>query len=66
MRVIRHESGWDIALDMVFTDKDKAEIFAKRIQHAIHALKRDAVDASMCGHNLPKTLARVPDVSSRP
>lgn len=49
MRVIRHESGWDIALDMVFTDKHTADTIAKRIQHAVHALIRDAVDASMCG-----------------
>lgn len=50
MRVIRHESGWDIALDMVFTDKKTAETIARRIQHAVQALIRDAVDASMCGN----------------
>lgn len=48
MRVIRHESGWDIALDMVFTDRKTAEIIAERIQHAVSALVRDSVDASMC------------------
>lgn len=62
MRVIRHESGWDIALDMVFTDKHTAEIIAKRIQHAVHALIRDAVDASMCGRKGDKDASedRVP------
>jgi len=49
MRVIRHESGWDIALDMVFTDKTTAHTIAQRIRHGVHALIRDAVDASMCG-----------------
>jgi hypothetical protein len=49
MRVIRHESGWDIALDIVFTDKKTADTIAHRIQYAVHALMRDAVDASMCG-----------------
>lgn len=47
MRVIRHQSGWDIALDMVFTNKETAKTIAERIQHAVHALIRDAVDASM-------------------
>jgi hypothetical protein len=49
MRVVRHESGWDIALDMVFTDKKTAEIIAKRIQYAMPALVRGALDASMRG-----------------
>jgi hypothetical protein len=49
MRVIRHESGWDIALDLVFTDKTTAETIAYRIRQAMHALIRDAVDSSMCG-----------------
>jgi hypothetical protein len=49
MRVIRHESGWDIAMDMVFTDKTTAHTIAQRIRHGVHALIRDAVDASMCG-----------------
>jgi hypothetical protein len=35
---------------MVFTDKHTADVVAKRIQHAVHALIRDAVDASMCGN----------------
>ena len=47
MRVIRHESGWDIGLDMVFTDKRTAVIVADRIRHAVRALVRDAVDPSM-------------------
>jgi hypothetical protein len=34
---------------MVFTDKKTAETIAKRIRYGIHALIRDAVDASMCG-----------------
>jgi hypothetical protein len=51
MKVIRHDSGWDIALDMVFIDRTTAEIIAKRIQHAVHALVRDAVYESMCGRN---------------
>ena len=50
MRVIRHESGWDIALDIVFNDKHTADIVAKRIQNAVYALIRDAVDTSMCGN----------------
>ena len=50
MRVIRHESGWDIALDMVFKDKNTADTVARRIQHAVHALIRGAVDASMCAN----------------
>lgn len=54
MRVIRHESGWDIALDMVFADKITAAIIAERIQHAVHALILDAVDASMCGRTNAK------------
>jgi hypothetical protein len=49
MRVIRHESGWDIAFDMVFTEKHTAAIIAKRIQAALPALVREAVDAGMCG-----------------
>lgn len=54
MRVIRHESGWDIALDMVFTDKHTAQTIAERIGAALHALVRDAVDASMCGRKTAK------------
>jgi hypothetical protein len=50
VRVIRHESGWDIALDMVFIDKKIAETIAERIRYGMHALIRDAVDASMCVH----------------
>src|SRR5512133_2273169 len=48
MRVIRHESGWDIAFDMVFTEKHTAAIIAKRIQAALPALVRGAIDPSMC------------------
>jgi len=58
MRVIRHESGWDIALDMVFTHKETAEIIATRIQNAVHALVRDSVDESMCGHNDAENIGR--------
>jgi hypothetical protein len=47
MRVVRHGSGWDIALDMVFNEKHTAEIIAQRLQHAVSALVRSAVDASM-------------------
>lgn len=46
--MIRHESGWDVALDLVFTNKQTATTVANRIQHAVQALVRDAVDASMC------------------
>ena len=53
MRVIRHESGWDIALDMVFTDKHTADAVAKRIRNAVHALVRDAVDPSMRAQSCP-------------
>lgn len=48
MRVIRHESGWDIALDMVFTDKQTAAIVSERIRHAVRVLVCSAVDPSMC------------------
>jgi hypothetical protein len=54
MRVIRLDSGWDIALDIVFTDKDTAYTIAERIQHPLHALIRDAVDASMCKRKAPR------------
>jgi hypothetical protein len=47
MRVVRHGSGWDIALDMVFNEKHTAEIIAQRLQHAVSALVRSAVDPSM-------------------
>jgi len=59
MRVIRHESGWDIALDMVFNDKDTADIIAKRIQPAVHSLVRDAVDARMSSPKMTENGARV-------
>lgn len=52
MRVIRHESGWDIALDMVFTDKQTAAIIAQRIRNAVHVLICNAVNTSM---RVPKT-----------
>lgn len=60
MRVIRYGSGWDIAVDMVFTDRKTAETVAERIRHAVTALIRDAVDASMCrrtdaGHAVRET-----------
>jgi hypothetical protein len=48
MRVIPNGLGWDIAVDMVFTDKQTAAIIAKRIRHAVHALIRGAVDETMC------------------
>jgi len=48
MRVIRRGSGWDIALDMVFTDEAVAKTIAARLLPAIHALVREAVDPSMC------------------
>jgi hypothetical protein len=57
MRVIRHESGWDIALDMVFTEKKTAEAIAERIRHAVHALIRGAVDETMCSR------AQLPEMS---
>lgn len=65
MRVIRHESGWDIALNMVFTDKKTAETVANRIRHGMAALIRDAVDDSMCRREagtgaLGETVSRPP------
>lgn len=47
MRVIKNGLGWDIALDLVFTEKQTAAMVGARIQHAIHALVRGAVDTSM-------------------
>jgi hypothetical protein len=49
MKVIRNGTGWDIAFDMVFTDKATATIIAQRIAPLLSTLIRDAVDASMCG-----------------
>lgn len=54
MRVIRYGSGWDIALDMVFTDQATAGTIAARLLPAIHALLREAVDASMSPSNAAK------------
>lgn len=50
MKVIQNGTGWDIAFDMVFTDKATAAIIARRIAPLLSTLVRDAVDASMCGH----------------
>jgi hypothetical protein len=49
MKVIRNGAGWDIAFDIVFTDKATATIIAQRIAPLLSTLVRDAVDASMCG-----------------
>jgi hypothetical protein len=49
MKVIRNGIGWDIAFDMVFTDKVTATIIAQRIAPLLSTLIRDAVDESMCG-----------------
>jgi len=48
MKVIPNGSGWDIAFDMVFTDKATASTIAQRIAPLSSTLVRDAVDASMC------------------
>jgi hypothetical protein len=48
MKVIRNGTGWDIAFDMVFTDKGTAAIIAQRIAPLLSTLIRDAVDSSMC------------------
>jgi hypothetical protein len=48
MKVIRNGTGWDIAFDMVFTDKHTAVTIARRIAPLLATLVRDAVDASMC------------------
>ena len=53
MKVTRNGSGWDIAFDMVFTDKETAAIIAQRIAPLLSTLVRDAVDASMCKHLVP-------------
>ena len=63
MRVIRYGSGWDIALDMVFTDQATAGTIAARLLPAIHALVREAVDASMCERNATKNVPK--EVSSQ-
>lgn len=51
---IQYGSGWDIALDMVFSDRVTAGTIAARLLSAIHALVREAVDASMCERNVAK------------
>src|ERR1700761_1867780 len=48
MKVIRNGTGWDIAFDMVFTDKSTAATIAQRIAPRLPTLVRDAVDPSMC------------------
>jgi hypothetical protein len=58
MRLIRYGSGWDIALDMVFTDQVTAKTIAARLLPAIHALVRDAVDASMSERNVAKNVPK--------
>src|SRR5512133_947491 len=58
MRVIRCGSGWDIALDMVCTDQVTAGTIAARLLPAIHALVREAVDASMCERNVAKNVPK--------
>jgi len=58
MRVIRYGSGWDIALDMLFRDQVTAETIAGRLLPAIHALVREAVDASMCERKVDKTVPK--------
>jgi hypothetical protein len=50
MKVIRNGIGWDIAFDMVFTEKDTAVTIARRIAPLLATLVRDAVDPSMCKH----------------
>lgn len=60
MRVIPNGSGWDIALDMIFNDKHTAFIISQRIEHALHALIRDAVDTSMVEHPGQGSEARQP------
>lgn len=47
MKVIRNGTGWDIALDIIFKDKDTATILARRIEHAVYALIRAGVDERM-------------------
>jgi hypothetical protein len=56
VRVIRHESGWGIELDMLFADRQTAETIAKRIRHAVYALVRGAVDESM-RRETPRTVS---------
>ena len=48
MKVIRNGTGWDIAFDMIFIDKQTAAIIASRIAPLLPTLIRDAVDATMC------------------
>jgi Mn-dependent DtxR family transcriptional regulator len=51
---------------MVFIDKGTAEIIAKRIEHAVSALIRSAVDESMTGGALGATKnAREKEQSAR-
>jgi hypothetical protein len=55
MRVIRNEAGWDIALDLIFKDRDTAETIAARIQPVLHALLREAVDTSLRPRNVAQS-----------
>jgi hypothetical protein len=57
MKVIRNGVGWDIAFDMIFTDKRTAAIIATRIAPLLPTLIRDAVDASMLGQAPPDVVA---------
>jgi hypothetical protein len=47
MRVIRNGTGWDIALDIVFKEKQTALEVARRMEHGVYALLRAAMDESM-------------------
>ena len=47
MKVIRNVVGWDIAFDMTFTDKQTADMIAKRIAPLLPTLIRDVVDSGM-------------------
>ena|SRR5690242_8530454 len=54
MKVVRNGVGWDIAFDMIFTDKQTAAIIARRIAPLLPTLIRDAVDASMLDQAPPR------------
>jgi hypothetical protein len=74
MKVIRNGVGWDIAFDMIFTDKQTAAIIARRIAPLLPTLIRDAVDASMLDQaprgivaerEHPNTSTRTSDLSAK-